>query len=90
MPEYLNEEQRFFYSNSLKDKAYVQVEKAVNVYAEALKKAYELNLYNENTDFATRQLGKLRPDDFPALVEELPMPRFTSRSVAETKFEEKP
>ena len=90
IPDYLSADQADLYKMGLEDKAYLQVEKAVTVYSEALKKAYELNLYNENTDFATRQLGTLRPDDFPVLVEELPKARFTAAAGVAQKFEEQP
>ncbi len=63
---------------AIEDKAYVQDEKAVNAYDLALKKSYELTIYNENTAYATRSLGKLRPDDFPGLNEQLLEPRYTS------------
>jgi hypothetical protein len=74
----------------LEDKAYVQVDKAIAAYAEGLKNAYELNLYNDNTAYATRRLGELRPDDFPVLVEDLLEARFTARSGIERTFEEQP
>jgi hypothetical protein len=74
----------------LEDKAYLQVEKATNTYSEALKKSFELNLYNENTAYATRRLGELRPEDYPALVEELPTPRYTARSTSTLNYADKP
>jgi hypothetical protein len=80
IPDYLNEDQREFYVMGLEDKAYVQEEKAVNAYKLALEKAYEFNLYNDNTAYATRQLGELRPDEYPQLDEEMLTPRFTAAS----------
>ena len=90
VPSYLTPDQRELYCMALDDKAYLQTEKATNVYAEALKKAYELNLYNENTSYATRQLAVLRPDEYPELSEELLEPRFTAAQRAATPFEEQP
>ncbi len=78
VPFYLTEDQRELYSMAIEDKAYVQDEKAVNAYDLALKKSYELTIYNENTAYATRSLGKLRPDDYPGLNETLLEPRYTS------------
>ncbi len=78
VPFYLTEDQRELYGMAIEDKAYVQDEKAVNAYDLALKKSYELTIYNENTAYATRSLGKLRPDDFPGLNEQLLEPRYTS------------
>ena len=72
---------------ALEDKAYVQDEKAVNAYQLALEKSYELTIYNDNTAFATRQLGVLRPDDYPGLQETLVVPRFTSSKSATYDFE---
>ena len=71
-PYYLNAEERDFYIMGLQDAAFPQTSKAVAVYAAALEKAYELNLYNENTALATRKLGELRPGEFPGLAEDLP------------------
>ena len=90
VPEYLTTDQVDMYKMGLEDKAYVQVEKATNVYAQALTKSYELNLYNENTEFATRRLGELRPDEFPVLFEELLQPRYTARSGKSVSFEDQP
>ncbi len=90
IPEYLTDDQAEMYRMGLEDKAYVQVEKATNVYAQALTKSYELNLYNENTEFATRRLGELRPDEFPVLFEELLQPRYTARSGTKVSFETQP
>lgn len=85
-PFYLTEEQLEIYSMQLEDKAYVQEEKAVNAYKLALEKSFELTLYNDNTGFATRRLGELRPDDYPGLSEQLLDPRWTS-SKAGKKFD---
>jgi TolA-binding protein len=77
-PSYLTPEQLEIYDMQLQDRKYVQDEKAVNAYKLALDKSYELTLYNENTAYATRQLGVLRPDDYSGLSEQLVEPRFTS------------
>jgi tetratricopeptide (TPR) repeat protein len=77
-PYYLTAEQCDFYSMGLEDAAFPQSQKAVDVYSLALEKAYELNLYNENTAIATRKLGDIRPDEFPGLHEELPKPGLTA------------
>jgi tetratricopeptide (TPR) repeat protein len=90
IPDYMTDDQKEIYRMGLEDKAYVQVDKAINAYAEGLKEAYNLNLYNENTAYATRRLGELRPDDFPVLVEELSEARFTARSSSGRTFESQP
>lgn len=90
IPDYLNDDQREMYTMGLEDKKYLQVEKATNVYAQALTKAYELNLYNENTAYATRRLAELRPDEFPELSEDILEPRYTSGQTSERDFESTP
>ena len=62
----------------LGDMIFPQVENAVGYYKQALDKAYELTLYTEDTAFAVRRLGELRPDEFPGLVEQIIEPRFTA------------
>jgi hypothetical protein len=66
---------------------YVQEEKAIEAYKLALMKSYELTLYNENTAFATRRLGEMRPDDFPGLREQLLESRYTSNTSRSYDFE---
>lgn len=90
IPDYLTEDQTEIYRMGLEDKAYVQTEKAVNAYSQALGEAYKYNLYNDNTAYATRRLGELRPDDFPVLVEELEDARFTASGGSQRSFEEQP
>ena len=87
VPSYLTEDQRELYTMTLEDKAYPQTEKAVAAYDTALTKSYELNLYNDNTAFATRRLGELRPDDYPGLEEELLKPAYISAAQKSTTFE---
>jgi len=87
VPPKLTEDQIELYKMGLEDKAYPNEEKAVQAYTQALTKSYELNLYNENTALAVRQLGVLRPFDYPGLSEDLITPRFTSNSVFESTFE---
>jgi len=82
-PYYLTQDQVEIYTMGLQDKAYVLQEKAVNAYKLALDKSYELTLYNENTEYAIRQLGVLRPDDYSGLTEQLVDPRFTSSKAAQ-------
>ncbi len=77
-PYYLTEDQLEIYNMQIEDRAYVQEEKAVNAYKLALDKSFELTLYNDNTAYATRRLGELRPDDYPGLSEQLLDPRWTS------------
>jgi len=86
-PDYLTEDQVELYRMNLEDLAYPQEEKAIEAYNTALGKSYELNLYNENTAFASRRLGELRPNDFPGFYEEVITPDFTSAAVTETTFE---
>ena len=86
-PFYLTDDQRELYDMGLEDKAYPVTEKAVQAYTLTLDRSYTLTLYNENTAFATRRLGDLRPDDFPGLHEELIVPRFTTSAGRSTDFE---
>lgn len=87
VPPKLTEDQAELYKMGLEDKAYPNEEKAVQAFTQALQKSYELNLYNENTALAVRQLGVLRPHDYPGLSEDLITPRFTSSSVVESTYE---
>ena len=80
-PSYLTEDQEEIYRMTLEDKGYVFTEKAVEAYKLALEKSYELNLYNDNTAYATRRLGSLRPEDYPGLVETIPEPGLTAEKV---------
>lgn len=89
-PAYLTEDQAELYKMALEDKAYPQTEKAVNAYSEALKKAYEFNLYNEETAEATRRLGVLRPNDFPGLFETIPAPSYAAPSEFSASYEKQP
>ena len=66
------------YTIALSDQVFPRIESAVNFYKQALDKAYELTLYTEDTAFAVRRLGELRPDEFPGLEEQIIDPRFTS------------
>jgi tetratricopeptide (TPR) repeat protein len=86
VPTYLTEDQAELYRMGLEDKAYIQTEKAVNAYAQALGEAFKANVYDDNTAFATRRLGELRPEDFPVLIEDLDDPRFTARSGVQRSF----
>jgi len=90
VPSYLNADQREIYCMGLEDQAYVQTEKAASAYALALQKAYELNLYNDNTAYATRRLGQLRPDEYPELEEDVLTPRYVSKNVVTHSYEESP
>ena len=87
VPTYLTEDQAEFYKMALEDKAYPSEEKAVDAYATALGKSYELNLYNDNTAFANRQLGELRPDDFPGFYEEILEPTYSSAATVTYDYE---
>jgi tetratricopeptide (TPR) repeat protein len=83
VPSYLTEDQIELYKMGIEDRAYVMDEKAVNAYKEALKKSFEFTLYNENTAFAARALGDLRPDEYSELAETMVEPRFTSSKSAQ-------
>jgi hypothetical protein len=86
LPDYLTEDQIEIYQMGLEDKAYLQEEKAVEAYRLALEKSFELNLYNDNTAYATRRLGELRPGEFPQLTEELMEATYTSSSRSDRSF----
>ena len=73
-PYYLTDDQIEMYRMGIEDLVYGQEEKAIAAYKLALEKSFELTLYNDNTAFATRRLGELRPDDFPGLEEQLLQP----------------
>ena len=87
IPSYLSEDQVEFYKMALDDKIYPQEEKAVESYKLALDKSFELSLYNENTAYAIRRLGELRPDDYPGLEEGLLDPGYVSTRSFSADFE---
>ncbi len=87
IPAYLSADQVEFYKMALEDKIYPQQEKAVEAYTRALEKSFELSLYNENTAYATRRLGELRPDDFPGLEEGLLEPGYVTTGTFSADFE---
>jgi hypothetical protein len=88
VPPNLTTEQIEFYKMNLEDKAFPNEEKAVQAYTQALGKSYELNLYNENTARAVRQLAEIRPAIYPNLEEGLLTPRYTSSAtVSGSDFE---
>jgi len=87
VPDWLNDDQRDMYKMALEDKVYPQEEKASEAYGLALSKSFELSLYNENTAFATRRLGELRPFDYPALREVVITPRYTTSKTTRSDFE---
>jgi tetratricopeptide (TPR) repeat protein len=88
VPPNLTTEQIEFYQMNLEDKAFPNEEKAVQAYTQALGKSYELNLYNENTARAVRQLAAIRPAIYHGLEEGLATPRYTATStVSGTQFE---
>ncbi|MDP6932025.1 MAG: tetratricopeptide repeat protein, partial [Myxococcota bacterium] len=86
IPPYLTDDQKDMYKMEMEDLIFPQEEKAVQAYSEALKKSFELNLYNDNTAFATRRLGELRPNQYPVLEELLLEPRYTTRDVVEFPY----
>jgi hypothetical protein len=71
----------------MEDRVFPQTEKAVEAYSTALNKSFELSLYNDNTAYATRRLGELRPDDFPELLEKVLEPKYTSSETIELPLE---
>ena len=86
-PSYLNPDQQNMYKMAMEDRVFPQIEKAVEAYSTALKKSFDLSLYNDNTAYATRRLGELRPDDFPELLEKVPNPKYTSSDSIELPLE---
>ena len=53
---------------------------------EALEVAFELNLYNETTAFATRRLGELRPEEYQPLTEDLLESNYLSTQIRSRTF----
>ncbi len=86
VPGYLTVEQKEFYEAALMDRMFPQIQKAVEAYTKALEKSFELSLYNENTAFATRRLGELRPKEFPGLAETVLEPRYQTTRVFTAEF----
>lgn len=87
IPSYLTEDQKELYVMALEDRVFPQKEKAVEAYTKALQKSFELSIYNDNTAYATRQLGVLRPEDFPGLEENLLKPEYVTTATFATEFE---
>lgn len=80
VPNELTADQREIYGMQIEDKAYVQDEKAVAAYRLALETAFKFTLYNDDTAYATRQLGVLRPQEYPVMQEVLLKPGLTSQA----------
>ena len=88
VPSYLTDDQAEFYMMKIEDRAYLQEEKAIEAFRVAIDKSFNLTLYNDDTAFANRRLGELRPDDYPGLYEHMLDPRWTSsRSGKQFDFE---
>jgi tetratricopeptide (TPR) repeat protein len=87
VPFYLTEDQKEMYKISLSDMIFPQIENSVGYYKQALDRAYQLTLYTDDTAFAVRRLGELRPDEFPGLEEQIIRPRFTSSRERQYTFE---
>lgn len=81
IPTYLTADQVEVYTMGLEDKAFVQREKAINAYKLALERAYEVGLYNADTQTAIARLHALSPRDFPPMHE--PLSLLTDPSLAE-------
>jgi cellulose synthase operon protein C len=90
IPPNLNADQKEFYKMGLEDRAFPQVEKAVEAYNTAVQKSFELSLYNENTAYAIRRLGELRPATYPQLEETLLEAKYTAGDRSGIQFEEQP
>lgn len=90
VPTYLTADQKEIYGMALEDKAYPARQKAASAYQAGLDKAFELNLYNEDSAEATRRLGVLAPDEYPGLFETIPQPRFSAQSAKSASFETAP
>lgn len=89
-PSYLTEDQKEIYQSEISTRAFPLQERAIAAYSQGLEKAYELNLYNENTAFATRRLGELRPTEFQPVYEIVPKASFSAPSVYSASFETEP
>ncbi len=88
VPSYLdNERQIDFYKAAMNDNAIQLDDRALTYYTQALTKAYEINLYNESTAYANERRSEILPDDYPALVEDLLTPRYSSAAKTTAGFE---
>jgi tetratricopeptide (TPR) repeat protein len=90
VPSFLNAEQAEAYRTLMTDIAYLRIDEAVQLYAGALDQAYGLTLYNDDTAYAARRLGELRPADYPRLEEEVPAAGFTASGIPATGYEATP
>ncbi|MBM76631.1 MAG: hypothetical protein CMK59_14590 [Proteobacteria bacterium] len=86
IPTYLSEDQKELYNMQLEDRTYQYQQKAIAYYQKALEVAFELNLYNETTAFATRRLGELRPEEYQPLTEDLLDPNYLSTQIRSRTF----
>ena len=88
VPSYLdNARQINFYKAAMNDNAIQLDDRALTYYTQALTKAYEINLYNESTTYANERRSEILPDDYPALVEDLLIPRYSSAAKTTAGFE---
>jgi len=65
VPKELNAEQIQLYQQELANRAAPIEEKAVEAYEKAVKKAYELEVYNEWTEKSYERLSQYKPDLYP-------------------------
>ncbi|MFN3201888.1 MAG: tetratricopeptide repeat protein [Bradymonadia bacterium] len=63
-PRVFNEEQVEIFKGQMAEKGSVLESKAVEAYIRTLKKAQELNWFNEWSDLVERQLAKLKPGEY--------------------------
>jgi len=75
VPRELNEEQRAIYQAELSNMAFPVEEKAIEAFEMALKKAYELGVYNEWTLLAQESYNKYKPGAYP----DLPPTRYVAK-----------
>ena len=86
IPSYLTGEQATMYRMAVDDQAYAMDQKAAAHYAEAVATSFRLTLYGEDSAWAARRLGELRPDE--GLYERLPGgPYIALRGPVVTSFE---
>ena len=85
-PTKLTEDQCEIYKFTLEDKAYPIVDKAVEAFSKAREKSYELELYTKYTEDTLTELSRLRPEEYPPNVEEIPIPDYTSNPFVTDDF----
>jgi len=90
VPAGLNEDQRRFYQDGIDQRVYAMNQKAINVYDLCVKRAFELERYDDSARAALARLRQLDPETWTPLEEEIQTASYTAGAVRRAGFIEEP